>query len=824
MLNHVEKLDNGDGRIEPNGAKNLMVKADNTVDKDDRLDDGNGKVWDDPETDTSDEGIQDRQVITWKAQTNKMMLMSKYNSESSLDDDYEAFKSMPIPDQRESNWKSVEFFDADNDTRYTEMKSKFMKSDLDDDAIVQSYNPGTSAEDKANTSVTEQIEDDAVNYADIDYPPCATDQAFEWSADTLLYIIRPRLTLDELDDDWTKFNSMNDKQKRDSDAKCIELFGIDNYTHYQYLRSFFLKQDINDDVVVHYKPSGSLLEGLCNRIKNSSNDAQNAEDIMKLMTLTPKGIVEEVMLKTTIDNTIELFKDNICDLSDFGVEGDLPFFTANELNELGVHSGESNMYSATPDNNKLSDDTNTIQWFKQYELVCAGGVTPYNTTSAWVNKVSQLYSNYNSIKESGDLDKINARKQSILELGWNPELNFTLENRFKASKRLKHILTETYNDVKIIDIKEQVEKYTSIVREDGITQTSQPVYLVFVESSSIFNKAVKMVTNSPFSHVAIGFDSTLTNLYSFSATSHGLGTESIYKYKDVNRIKVFCLFVEETLIGRMKANIIRLTHSRTNYSFLNLLALPLNIEYKAGVNMICSQFVDTMLKIAHLDFTHSDSSLVSPGSMNNKLSRNKAVYKVYDGPIKGYNSDKVLAFIKDFTNTVNYLKESVIIENAEYKSIYESVVKPYIEVEYLTEVSEFPVQFDNDGNLLISKMNSLDFEAEYSKSHKLLVLYEKNDNFDGIKYELCKLWFMNQILEKKIHSSKVDKEQQAEYNKARAKILNDFNKYMALAGKNDKDFNFIKYYNDTPFNDTKIKINGNTLKYTLQLIKHLLIS
>ena len=116
-------------------------------------------------------------------------------------------------------------------------------------------------------------------------------------------------------------------------------------------------------------------------------------------------------------------------------------------------------------------------------------------------------------------------------------------------------------------------------------------------------------------------------------------------------------------------------------------------------------------------------------------------------------------------------------------------------------------------------MNKLDFEAEYAKSHKLLMSYEKSDNLEGMKYELSKLWFMNTILEKHIYSGKLSEEDKKLYTKARAKILNDFNKYLDYVNKYEKDFNFEEYYEQTPFSDAVIKVNNSTLKYTIDILK-----
>lgn len=139
----------------------------------------------------------------------------------------------------------------------------------------------------------------------------------------------------------------------------------------------------------------------------------------------------------------------------------------------------------------------------------------------------------------------------------------------------------------------------------------------------------------------------------------------------------------------------------------------------------------------------------------------------------------------------------------------------------ILETKEFPVDFDKDGNLIIQNYKKLDFEAEYSKAHKLLMSYAKYSNLEGIKYELSKLWFMNIVLEKRIYSSPTENEL-IEYNKVRSRILNDFNKYLDFVLNKERNFNFTEYYNNSPFSDVNIKISGTLLSGIANLVKQLL--
>ena len=74
------------------------------------------------------------------------------------------------------------------------------------------------------------------------------NQAKEWSEDAIRAIITPVSTLEVLDEQWNRFNSMIKKNRRESDWKSIELFGISNQEHYEIIRKELLDRDIEDSI------------------------------------------------------------------------------------------------------------------------------------------------------------------------------------------------------------------------------------------------------------------------------------------------------------------------------------------------------------------------------------------------------------------------------------------------------------------------------------------------------------------------------------------------------------------------------------------------
>ena len=90
-----------------------------------------------------------------------------------------------------------------------------------------------------------------------------------------------------------------------------------------------------------------------------------------------------------------------------------------------------------------------------------------------------------------------------------------------------------------------------------------------------------------------------------------------------------------------------------------------------------------------------------------------------------------------------------------------------------------------------------------------------------MEYEACKLWYMNLILLKKIEVTKNKKKKEELYD-IRSKILNEFTLYIKEITRIEPEFNFEQYYQATPFGQETIKINGSTIKYSMEYLKMLI--
>lgn len=794
---------------------------------------------------------QDKEIDRFE-NTTTLFIIDDPKSLDDLEDNWDQYNSMPKDHRRMSDWKSQELFGMNNKDRYEKLKSNFLKTYDHDitDIPLESYMY------KEDTEISNDHET-------ITYDQNTITNAIKWSLDSMKVIITPKESLDELEDLWLNWNQMVLKHKRESDWKSQELFGMNNKTHYEFLKSRLLKQDIKpvdnvskiDTNSVDNFIESTYVEKLCRKVNDCDNVLEAASICLELSNIENTSYSDDILISSTINNTIELFLNNISNIVNKDtIPNNMPFFDPYEMDSLGVFSRDSNRYSVEPDDNMIDSKTYVKEWYEKYKLLFHGIFTEdvFVLFDKRITKLNELYSNFDYIKENCDINKINARKQSILELGWNPEIDFNDENRHRASNRVRSFMNTIYEN-QFIDLTSfSISETKDDIRDEH--PVLFPVYIILLEGKSVFGNVVRAVSHSEFSHSAIGFDSRLDRLYSFNMNgTNGLSYEKLTNYNKEAKLNVFTIFVKEKDLKSINRSLeyFILNKNKTRYSFLNVATLPLQIPVGFDLKMVCSQFVDRILKLADIDITNKDSSIVYPNDFYLKSKTNNKIYTVYSGKVKDYNHVKVdrllrsikgkEMYIKEFTN--NIINESTYIKsiceninnidnlkildekshllNKKSKDVYDTLIKPYL---YINEVKEFPVQFDEDGNLLIKKIATINFEAEYAQIHKLLMLYDKTNDIESMKYELSKLWFLNNVIETRLYDKKYKNDRES-LLKVRARILNDYNKYLTIVLKKEKTFNFASYYDNSPFSDATYKINRSTLAFikylALDLIKYI---
>lgn len=203
---------------------------------------------------------------------------------------------------------------------------------------------------------------------------------------------------------------------------------------------------------------------------------------------------------------------------------------------------------------------------------------------------------------------------------------------------------------------------------------------------------------------------------------------------------------------------------------------------------------------------------------------------IYEG--KSYDKKTIL----DWMSNVRYLSlEYARTQSDEYKqALLEFGWNPYMEFNpinmnraynrantlfhrsmtaKLLQEKGIGFEFDNKGNLFVKNfLKNKNYQATYMESHRLLMEYDRAKNIEAIKYELAKMYYLNlKITEDLTKQDRTKKDK--ELVKIRARVLNDFHKYLKVVLKVDKQFNFSNYYQRSEFCDDSFVITAPTLKH-----------
>lgn len=203
---------------------------------------------------------------------------------------------------------------------------------------------------------------------------------------------------------------------------------------------------------------------------------------------------------------------------------------------------------------------------------------------------------------------------------------------------------------------------------------------------------------------------------------------------------------------------------------------------------------------------------------------------IYEG--KSYDKKAIL----DWMSNVRYLSlEYARTQSDEYKqALLEFGWNPYMEFNpinmnraynranalyhrsmtaKLLQEKGIGFEFDNKGNLFVKNfLKNKNYQATYMESHRLLMEYDRAKNTEAMKYELAKMYYLNlKITEDLTKQDRTKKDK--ELVKIRARVLNDFHKYLKVVLKNDRQFNFSNYYQRSEFCDDSFVITAPTLKH-----------
>lgn len=153
-----------------------------------------------------------------------------------------------------------------------------------------------------------------------------------------------------------------------------------------------------------------------------------------------------------------------------------------------------------------------------------------------------------------------------------------------------------------------------------------PVYIVLFASNNFVSKSIRAVTRAEFSHVAISFDTSMTNLFSFGFRTNakdmkdcGNRRESFivkkgrWVYEDDTKYGVYVKFMTLDAIKKMKNHIHYVYNNTEKYkfTFIGMVKYAFHIPSEHAYKMFCSQFIASLFKIGG-DKLDRVASLYSP--------------------------------------------------------------------------------------------------------------------------------------------------------------------------------------------------------------------
>lgn len=571
--------------------------------------------------------------------------------------------------------------------------------------------------------------------------------------------------------------------------------------------------------------------------------AQISSDVIS--DADPVFTVEDTIIRDiTLQQTVELYEN-----SD-------PFH--RELMKIDAYTSRESLYETAVLQNIVEGSTPEFSY--ESELP---SITPFLTYSEYCSYFENCYTTphcytmiedgkkyYNTIKALQEIHNSEAQ----LELGWNPAIPINPETIKVARDRQVKWMDENCRNIQIIDISNldtQLEDAILEATDNTILDPKtmlKPIYIVLSFANTTFGKIITAFKGSEYSHAGISFDTSLDNIYTFNLqptyNHNGFTKESIKEYQNKKgdvKLQVNTIFVPIAAWEKMKETLkyYEENKDKTRYGIRNIFDFVIN-KSRDTVNslyMVCSQFVDNLLKIANIDITHKSSNLVAPGDFE-KPKEGSKIFTIFKGWKKDYDKKQIDKKVKalEKANTfqqLNIMEATAIadhifknlIENfytcdSENPNIHESLVKIR---KMLTPtagivITEFklPIRFTDNGSLDIDLPKNL--QSEYEESHKLLSMYDES-NMNGIKHEVARMFYLNGIIEKKLQRMKKTDKDFKTLMDLRARVLNDYTTYFKVIKHKEPEFDFVNYLKGTEYWNKSVTIDGATLKYSGAYIK-----
>lgn len=172
------------------------------------------------------------------------------------------------------------------------------------------------------------------------------------------------------------------------------------------------------------------------------------------------------------------------------------------------------------------------------------------------------------------------------------------------------------------------------------------IYFIFTDTGTYLSKMINFFTKKSLNHVSLGFDSDLTEVYSFGRInphnpfSGGFVKENIrgnFLKHSTSAIYVFQLTDDEWERLLQYIRMIEMEKDNYKYNFIGLLGILLNIQINRKNAYFCSQFVATaMRETQSFQFT-KPPCFTTPADIR----AHKGLKLIYEGRLGNYKNEHV---------------------------------------------------------------------------------------------------------------------------------------------------------------------------------------
>lgn len=455
--------------------------------------------------------------------------------------------------------------------------------------------------------------------------------------------------------------------QRRSDEAAMLFFGMTNEQIYRRLKG-------------HFESDGKVSNS--ETIVNESIDVLEELEFDKSLSIVMEqlkmnlGSIDVYRLK----KISEYFKPKTIDSLDLIIED--CFFTPDEIQTYkGIYS------------DKALPSFDYERFLEEYNLMFNGVDNSFKNIGLERVKLLQKF----GLKP----DKDDKTKESMLRLGWNPEIEYNEEGKLKSYLRLKSVTENYTKNIELVDLRPLINNMPNTIEETSYNMGDVKVcFIVFKRTlDSNINTIITKATSSYWAHAAISFDPNLKEMYTFDMFHGGFTKESIYQYKRGTIINVIACFIPTSSYIKMNQEIQKYKRdkNKTSYGFQNFISCLTKKANENTMSMVCSNFVDYIMKTGDISPSKSSWSTMHPGRLRRSIAsdRKKRFYNVYKGTIDNYNSSKVMIYLsKCNIGDVNITEDEDLNRlNKETKQLYKELIEPYINMELILE--DIP-SFTND--------------------------------------------------------------------------------------------------------------------------------